>query len=433
MADQALGIPDRSSYGDTTSLAEGSVATLVRQLHHARRAGDHEDLRIGDPRGLLSWAVPKTMPDDGSRRLAVMQPLHRWGYRTFEGRLGHGYGEGTVEKMEESPVVILKSTDGHLMFTRGDRRDAPRYSLVRTRGKDWLLMRHGDTPEPPEVAAYAKEHFRSVPVSAVPGMLEGGATLTKKIDGAGALLLLGATGARAFGIRPNREGRHPEYTDLIGGLRGMRVPPELRGTLLRAEVFGQRQGRSIPATELSGILNGTVLSAARRREAGTRLLLAALAVRRNGVDDYSPGAAQAVADRLDSPQVLAPRHYAGDEARSQLAAVLAGKDPLTREGVVVHRPGARPVKAKAVDDSDVVIRGVFPSKAPDGRAGGFEYSLPGSDRVVGRVGTGFDHGLLRDMAAHPDAYIGRVARIRSQEQYPSGAYRSPSFVELKDD
>ena len=113
----------------------------------------------------------------------------------------------------------------------------------------------------------------------------------------------------------------------------------------------------------------------------------------------------------------------------------AGSDPLTREGAVLHVKGKRPLKAKFMDDADVVVRRIFKADTSGGpeRAGGFEYSLPGSDRIVGRVGTGFSREMLVDMLRNPDAYVGRTARIHSQEQYPSGAFRAPGFLAMKED
>lgn len=429
------GLPDRRNMGDLSHLREDSIATLVRQLHRAERAREHTDLRIGDPGGLLSWAVPKHMPETvEDKRLAIRQPVHTWSYKDFQGRLGYGYGKGTVEKLEESPVVILKNTGDHIMFTRGDSKSAPVYSLRRTHDDNWLLFIK-KPGQPPEIKAYPKEHFKSVPPEKVPELIANGATITKKIDGAGSLLYLGPHGVEAYGIRTNEKGDKPEYTDVIGGLRGIQVPKELQGTVLRGEVFGQRQGRSIGANELSGLLNSTVRNAWYRRHGdGIKLLVAALAVNRNGRDDYDQAAVNDIAARLNSPHIAGMRTYSGKEALQQLKSLESGNDPLTREGVVVHMPGKRPLKAKFKDDVDVVIRNVFRADTDsDNRAGGFEYSLPGSDKVIGRVGTGFDHAMLRDMLKNPDAYIGRTARIQSQEQYPSGAYRSPSFISMKED
>ena len=427
------GLPDRSNYGDLSNLREG-LAYLVRQKHNADRAHLHEDLRLGDPSGLYSWAVPKFLPEDDSKRLAIQQPLHEWSYKDFEGRLRHGYGKGTVSKIEESPVVILKNTGDHIMFTRGDKRNAPIYNLRRTDGKDWLLF-VSKPGQPPVIQKYPKEHFKSVPIDKVPELIANDASITRKIDGAGTLLHLDKGGVRAFGIRTGSDGLKPEYTDIIGGLRSMKVPKDLYGTVLRGEVFGRQGARTIGANQLSGMLNATVRNAAyKKRAEGIKLLVAALALHRNGVDTYDQQAVNDLVARLGSDSIMPMESYKGDAARRILRRMQQGDDPLTSEGVVIHQQGKRPLKAKFKDDADVVIRNIFKADTDaDNRAGGFEYSLPDSDKVIGRVGTGFDYATLRDMLQNPSAYIGRTARIQSQEQYPSGAYRAPSFVGLKED
>lgn len=430
------GLPDRRDMGDLSMLHEDDIATLIRQLHRARRAGVHEDLRLGGPGGLLSWAVPKQLPTDDAKRLAIRQPVHDWSYKDFHGRLRQGYGKGTVEKMEESPVVILKNSGDHIMFTRGDMRDAPIYNLRKTKDDNWLLFisRKG---QPDVVRMYPKEHFKSVPMDKVPALIASGAAVTRKIDGAGALLYLGDHGAEAYGIRTNSKGEKPSYTDAIGGLRSLNIPKDLRGTLLRAEVFGQRAGQSIGPNELGGILNATTRNAVyKKRGDGIRMLLAALAVHRNGVDDYDPKAVEDIVRRLGAANVIPVTRYTGKDALEAIERMRNGDDTLTNEGVVIHQPGQRPLKAKFKEDADVVIRDVFKAGVGPGvrpRAGGFSYSLPGSDKVIGRVGTGFDHAMLEDMLANPDRYVGRTARIQSQQQYPSGAYRAPSFIALKED
>ena len=428
------GLPDRSDYGDLSTLREDTIATLVRQLHDAARARRHEDMRIGSPSGLHSWAVPKFMPEDASRRLAIHQPIHQWSYKDFQGRLRSGYGKGTVSKMEESPVVILKNTGDHIMFTRGDSKDAPIYNLRRTKDRDWLLFIRRPN-QPPVIRKYPKEHFKSVPIDKVPELIANGATITPKIDGAGTLLYLGPHGVEAYGIRTGAKGDKPEYTDIIGRLRSIQVPKELQGKVLRGEVFGRRQGRSIGANELSGLLNSTILNSARARTGkGIDLLVAALAVHNNGVDDYDQRVVNDIISRLNSDKIAPVRSYQGAQALRMLKDMQAGRNKLTHEGVVIHQPGKRPLKAKFKDDTDVIIRNIFRADTDaDNRAGGFEYSLPGSDKVIGRVGTGFAHAMLRDMLANPGSYIGRTARIQSQEQYPSGAYRAPSFIAMKED
>lgn len=431
MADFAPGIPKKKYSGSLADLPTDVLLTLVRQRHNARRAGLHEDMRIGSPSGLFSWAIPKGMPEQQDQyRLAIQTALHRYGYKDFEGQLPPGYGEGTVEKIEESPVVVLRREPNLIEFTRGTSKDSNVYRMFRA-GGNWLISIK-KPGEPDVVHEYQKEHFKAVPVEQVPALIEQGAEVTPKIDGAGVLAYLGSKGVDVYGIRPDKSGRKPSYTAHIGGLTNVKVPEDLQGTLLRGEIYGMRNGRVIPTNELSGYLNSNLATAVDKRQKGLRLLVAALAVNK-GKDDYGAPVADIVR-RLHSPSFTTVPRVGGAKARRLVKAILEGREGLTQEGVVVHLPGKRPLKAKVRPDYDVVVQDVFPAETAGApRAGGFTYSLPGSDKVVGRVGTGFDYQMLRDMLEHPEAYRGRTARIQAQEQYPTGAYRAPSFISMKED
>lgn len=434
MADFAPGIPNKLNKGRLMDLPTDVLLTLVRQHHKARRAGDHTDLRIGNESGLFSWAVPKDLPTEpGQFRLAIPTSLHRYSYKDFEGSIPEGkYGAGHVSKQEESPVVLLKNTPSYIEFTRGTSKDSNVYKMTRTREGNWLISIK-QPGEPESVAGYKKEHFKSVPVDKVPALIDQGAAISPKIDGAGALAYLGDHGVNVYGIRPDKSGRHPDYTPYIGGLRGLPVPEDLRGTVLRGELYGMRNGRVVPPQELSGYLNSTLVNAADKRRKGLGLLMAALAVHRQHLDDYQADVGDIVR-RLHSPSFTAVQPVAGAKAQRLLKQIVAGRNGLTQEGVVVHQPGKRPLKAKVRPDYDVVVQDVFPAEtAGVPRAGGFTYSLPGSDKVVGRVGTGFDRNLAIDMLTNPDAYRGRTARVQAQEVYPSGALRAPSFIAMKED
>ena len=435
-ADYAPGLPSRENRGNPQRLPLDTILTLVRQRHNADRAGLHEDLRIGDPGGLESWAVPKFLPlVENSKRLAIPQPVHRFSYKDFQGRIGKGYGSGDVEKIEESPVILVKNTPSHMMWTRGDTKDAPMYDMIRTKNGNWLLSikKKG---QPVQVKEYEKEHFKSVPMDKIPELVSNGAVAYEKIDGAGAIATLGKDGVRVFGIRNDKSGNKPEYTDYIGqGLRQAKMPMDLYGTMLRGELYGTSGGKTISATELSGLLNSTLRNATYKRQGdGIKLMLAALAVN-NGQDDYDNAKVKDIVSRLNVPSIHTLKPYSGNDVLELAKRMQQGKDRLTSEGLVLHQPGKRPVKAKFTGDSDVVIRDIFPAEQKSGvpRAGGFSYSLPGREEIVGNVGSGMEHKLLQDMLANPDSYIGRTARITAQEQYPSGAYRAPRFVAMKED
>ena len=436
MTQSAKGIKDRRNYGDLSSLRTDIPITLVRQDHRSARAGKHTDLRIGTTGGMFSWALPKDLPEKpGEKKLAIPQPLHSWSYNDFEGVIGKGYGKGTVKRLEKSDVIVLENTPTRLTFTRGDSRHAPIYTMFPTKNGNWLVMMRGEDV-PLTIKTYSKEHFKSMPVEKIMDVMDEKAYATPKLDGAGALATIGKHGVRVFGIRPDKEGNPIEYTDHIGGLRGIQTPEDLVGTTLRGEVVAERNGKVLPPQELSGFLNSILVKAAAKRiHDGTYLRMAPTAIVGPNGDDYDKRKVSEIVARLALPQFMDIPKYDRAAAMKAIEAMRKGRHPLTNEGLVVQQEGQRPVKMKLTDDSDVVIRNIFPAVTKDGsrRAGGFEYSLPGQEGIVGRVGTGFDHRLLQDMLDHPDNYLGRTARIRHFGQYDSGAYRAPAFISMKED
>ena len=431
----APGISNKNNYGNILALPTDVVLTLARQLHTTRNGHrTHEDLRIGNESGLFSWALPKGLPENpGDRRLAIRQPIHDYNYGKWEGEIKSGYGKGTVKLLENGPVVILKNEPNKLVFTRGNSQDSPIYSMIGTRNGNMIIVKK-QKDQPTIVKTYKKEHFSRMPIDQIADVIDHGAKVRAKIDGASTLLYLGDKGIRAFGTRIGANGQRPEYTDVIGNLRGYNVPEDLRGKLIRGELYGMRGNKVIHPSELSALLHSNLTTAIdKKQKNGIRLLVAALAENKNGVDDYWTGADD-IAARLGHPAVHGLPAVTGDAAKRLVEKIRSGKYPLTHEGVVITPQTGRPIKAKNIDDYDVVIRDVFKADTDkDNRAGGFVYSLPDSEEPIGRVGTGFSHSMLRDMLNNPDNYIGRTARIHSQEQLPSGAFRAPGFIAMKAD
>ena len=430
-----LGISDKSNFGNMSTLPTDAVLTLVRQSHNAKRSGLHEDTRWGTPAGLFSFATPKFLPEKpGERRLMIPQPIHDFEYKDFSGTIPEGYGAGTVEKIEESPVVLLKNTPDHILFTRGTTKDSPIYSLRKTKNGNYICtIRSKD--EPTSVKFYKKESFKNISLDQVADLIDRGAKVTEKYDGAGALAYLGKHGIEVYGIKPNKEGKHPVYTPYIGGLYGAKVPEDLVGTTLRTELYGAKNGVPIPANETAGLLNSTLVRAIdKKQKGGINLLMAALAVNQNGVDDYNADITDIV-HRLNNPAIHTIPSYTGVQAKRLVDAIRSGKDPNTREGVVLHMSGKRPIKAKTRQEIDAIIRGIFKADtSTDERAGGFTYSYPGGEEIVGRVGSGLDRATARDMLQHPEDYIGQTVRLSAQEQYPNtNALRAPSFIAMRAD
>lgn len=428
------GLPDRRYYGNLALLKPHQQYTLLRQLHNARRAGKHIDFRIGSPQlGLFSWAAPKDLPQKGQKHLFIRQPLHTYDYKNFQGPITSKYGMGTVKKLQQSPVTILQNTQNKLKFIRGDKTNSPVYTMIKTKNGNWITMLQAPDV-PPIIKTYSKQHFKSVPIQAVPEMLDQGAKVYPKIDGAAALALLLNKGLQVYGVRKDKKGNLIRYTEHIGGLKDIPVPQNLVGKTLRVQVSGRQKGKPIQVNTLSGLLNASLqknLQTKKRKNIELYLTALALADKK---DDYKKEAVNRIVSQIASPKLVSlPQITSKQDFAKQLQLMRQGKHPLTQQGFVVQAPEKRPMKAKLLKDYDVQIKDIFPAEVTTSvpRAGGFTYTLPGSQKELGRVGTGFTHETLIDMMNNPQKYKGKLARITAMSQYPSGAYRMPVFQAMR--
>jgi bifunctional non-homologous end joining protein LigD len=132
--------------------AVGKNNTFVIQEHHARRL--HYDFRLERDGVLVSWAVPKNLPDTPSvNHLAVHTEDHPLEYATFEGTIPKGeYGGGEVAVWDSGTYDTEKFEDtpdkGEVIVTLYGRKISGRYALIRTDGKNWLAHRTKEQPEP---------------------------------------------------------------------------------------------------------------------------------------------------------------------------------------------------------------------------------------------------------------------------------------------
>jgi len=206
----------------------------------------------------------------------------------------------------------------------------------------------------------------------------------------------------------------------------------------------EKRGGAIPAAELGGILNATLQEAQRKkREKNIAMRNAIFDIYVKGRDPVARSVPykervemiKEVLRHLPQKQFHLPRMATTPEEQKKLwEDIKAGRNQRTHEGVVFWDAKGKPHKTKLLTESDVHITDIFPQvKGDTSLAGGFRYALkPGGD-PVGKVGTGFSSEVRKQMMESPDDFIGRVARIRAQEQFPSGAYRAPAFLALHED
>ncbi|WP_196780812.1 DNA polymerase ligase N-terminal domain-containing protein [Nocardioides sambongensis] len=141
--------------------AEHPIFPPIFVVHRHDASTLHFDLRLEVEGALASWAVPKGPSlDPRDKRLAVRVDDHDLDYADFEGRIGAGYGEGTVivwdtgtfenatEKDGEAvgPAEALRA--GHLKVVLHGEKLRGAFALTHTRmGGDeanWLLVKVDD-------------------------------------------------------------------------------------------------------------------------------------------------------------------------------------------------------------------------------------------------------------------------------------------------
>jgi DNA ligase D-like protein (predicted polymerase)/DNA ligase D-like protein (predicted ligase)/DNA ligase D-like protein (predicted 3'-phosphoesterase) len=135
----------------------GNNDRFVIQEHHARRL--HYDLRLERDGVLVSWAVPKNLPDTPSvNHLAVHTEDHPLEYLTFHGTIPAGeYGGGKMIVWDTGTYETEKFNDippdgpahgGEVIVTLHGKKVDGRYALIQTDGKNWLAHRMKEQKSP---------------------------------------------------------------------------------------------------------------------------------------------------------------------------------------------------------------------------------------------------------------------------------------------
>jgi bifunctional non-homologous end joining protein LigD len=393
---------------------KGFGASFVIQEH--RTPGRvHYDFRLEKDGVLVSWAVPKNVPDDpGRNHLAVHTEDHPLEYGSFEGTIPRGeYGAGTVTIWDSGSYEREKFSDDEVIVVlHGARLAARRVALIRTEGDNWLM--HLMTDQRKGVWNSAK---KATPASR-PLRKAGRTVVGSRTGSAGTVQPMLATLGDLDGYTGGPEWVYEMKWD------GYRAIATIRDGELSLR---SRNGLDMTATypELSGlvdsvagdaVLDGEIVALdAMGRPRFELLQRHEVAVRYVAFDvleldghplerlPYHERRKRLAAAVSESDAVRVP----GDAGRD-LRAALAMSSRLGLEGVMAkrrdspYRAGRRSrdwVKLKHVRTQDVVVGGWRPGKGH--RADTIGSLLLGVHedgvlRYVGRVGTGFtDAELVR--------------------------------------
>ena len=382
----------------------GSGRRFVIQEHHARRL--HYDFRLEHDGVLVSWAVPKNLPESASvNRLAVRTEDHPVEYATFEGVIPRGeYGAGTVSIWDSGTYRAEKFdlAGGEVIAELDGKRISGRYALIKTGGDQWLAHRMKDQSRP-EVRDLAP---MLATLRAVDTLRAGQYAFEGKYDGY--RMLVAADHGR---LRlQSRNGR--DVTDEFPQLRPLGELLAEHRVILDGEVVAldSRGEPSFAALQNRAGLNRT-------RDAriqfwafdilhldGRSLLRVKYRDRRHLLETLSAGTGLIVPALLD-----------GDGAQA-----LAHSRKRGWEGVVakkwdsIYQPGRRSsawIKDKNWNTQEVVIGGWRAGEGGhSGGIGSLLLGIPhgGALRFIGRVGTGFSDKERAGLAT-------ALASLRSDE------------------
>ncbi|HSR24401.1 MAG TPA: non-homologous end-joining DNA ligase, partial [Candidatus Eisenbacteria bacterium] len=385
-------------------LPTGADDTFVIQEHHARRL--HWDFRLERDGVLVSWALPKGVPDDPARNhLAVHTEDHPLDYAAFAGEIPKGeYGGGQVTIWDRGTYTCEKWTDREVKVVLRGSRVTGRFALFRTRGDDWMIHRM-DAPAD-EAAEPMPDTIR--PMLATTGELPAGDEQRRwafemKWDGVRAVVYVDRGTVRVL-TRNDREvaATYPELRGLAEALGARRVV--LDGEIVAFDDTGrpsfgtlqQRMHVQRPSASLRAQVPVTFLAFDVLYLDGESLLGRTYDERRAVLESLG----------LDGPHWATPPAFEGDGEAARRASREQGLEGvLAKRRDSAYEPGRRSrswVKVKHFLTQEVVIGGWKPGEGR--RSGGIGSLLlgvhdaeTGELRYAGHVGTGFTVRMLDDL------------------------------------
>jgi bifunctional non-homologous end joining protein LigD len=445
--------------------ADGRAKRFVVQEHHAGRL--HWDLRLERDGVLVSWALPKGLPEaPGENHFAASTEDHPLEYLEFEGEIPKGqYGAGTVTIWDRGTYECLKWEPRKVeVELRGTRLDA-RYALFPIAAgdapKEWMIHRM----DPPEDRGHERMPERLAPMFAVAGALpadDGRWAYEIKWDGVRAIVYSqpGSLEVQSRNLNEITD-QYPELGRLNRALSSHRAV--LDGEIVAFDAANrpsfaalQQRMQVKSRAQASRLAKGTPV---------TYVIFDLLWLDGHSLMGlpYLERRERLSAMRLTGESWQTPEHIIGGGQ-----AVLDASAEQGLEGIVAKRldstyqPGRRAaswVKVKNVGRQEFVIGGWMPGKGRrQERIGALlvgVYEDGGALRYAGRVGTGFTEQELDRLArllsplvratspftaggaAPPRGAVfcepRLIAEIEFSEWTRSGSLRQPSYKGLRED
>lgn len=411
--------------------ARPAAAQFVIQKHAASRL--HYDLRLEMGGRYKSWAVPKGMPaTKGEKRLAVHVEDHPLEYGKFEGTIPGGeYGGGTVMLWDRGTFIPLSRTPakdlsgGKLHFILKGEKLHGEWYLVRLRDENqWLVIKGGEDMKP----LSKKRDDTSVLSGLSMRQLAAGATARKKAKGKAAAAFPDFVKPMAAKLVPAPPAGRWIYEIKFDGWRaealkaGSRVQLLSRNEKELGEKFPEIMGAVAALGVEDAILDGEIVAMDETGRSSFQLLQAydtgqerppilfyvfdLLQLNGRDLTTLPLTKRKAALEKLLKKEKGLVRYSAG--LGGDVKALLGKARQLGLEGLIgkmpdsLYEPGARSgawIKLKLHQEQEFVIGGYTD---PEGSRQSFGALLAGyysakKLRLAGKVGTGFDHALLRSL------------------------------------
>ncbi len=372
---------------------------FVIQEHHAR--SQHWDLRLERDGVLVSWALPKGLPESPDRNhLAVHTEDHPLEYASFEGEIPQGeYGGGQMTIWDEGHYDVEKWSDTEVKFVLHGSKATGGFVLFQTKDRNWMIHRHGPSTRTDPMPTSMK------PMLATAGPLpDDGAPWAFEIKWDGIRAILFVEGGRVRAQSRNDldvSNAFPELAD-IGKFLGLTT------CVLDGEIVALGEDGRPSFARLQHRMHVANQREARRRAVSDPVTFVAFDVL------YLHGRSLLSATYDERRAMLESLHLSGETfITTDSFRDVSGQDILTAaeqnglEGVVAkrrdsaYRPGRRHpdwVKIKSFNTQEVVIGGWTEGRGERaGSLGALLLGIPAEHglRYVGKVGTGFSESARR--------------------------------------